>query len=511
MNKERKLKVLLINPPFHRLKGFGHTYYPIGLGYLCSVANKLGMDARIYNADAADMSEKVNHSENYNEKIRSHKKYIDALSDGGHYVWKEIDDVIRSCRPDVVGITVMTAKYASAMKVSQIAKSVNERIRVVWGGPHPTICTKEVIGEPSVDFVVSGEGEKTLEELLAQLKRGSDDFGKIRGLAYKKNGIAQVNAPRELVQSLDELTPPDRENMVYPERYFADSFSNMITSRGCPFLCGYCSAKSIWTRKTRYRSIDSVISEIRGIKSKFGSKNFYFWDDSFTVNRNRAIDICNRLIGESLHISWGCTTRVDLLDEEVLHLMKKAGCDYISIGVESGSEHILKIIEKDITVQQVKKAVEMIKKSKIAFEAFFIIGFPDETKPDIEKTFQLMKEMEGGTVCFSVFTPYPGSAQFDTAKRYGLIPEKINWSDYSHQSSENYFVRDVSKNEFRGYVDKFSREVDAKNAKDLNINRLFLRGLREFPNLIKRPGLVFHKGKTLLGIFRRRLFTYDSK
>lgn len=509
ITKERKVKVLLINPPFHRLKGFGHTYYPIGLGYLCAVANKLDMEARIYNADAADINENVNYSENYNEKIKSHKKYIDALSDRGHYIWKEVEDVIRSWCPDIVGITVMTAKYASAIKVSEIAKSVNERIKVVWGGPHPTICTKEVIDEYLVDFAASGEGEKTFEELLVKFKNGEDNYEKIDGLAFKKNGVSQINAPRGLVYDLDELMPPDRQSVIYPERYFADSFGNMITSRGCPFLCGYCSAKSIWTRKTRHRSIDSVILEIRGIKSKFGSKNFYFWDDSFTVNRNRTIDICNRLIEESLNISWGCTTRVDLLDEEMLRLMKKAGCDYISIGVESGSERILKIIEKGITAEQVRKAARMLKMIKIPFEAFFMIGFPDETDEDIEKTFQLMKEMDGGTVCFSIFTPYPGSAQFEAARRNGLIPDKINWSDYSHQSSENYFVKNISKTQFREYVDKFSRWVDTKNAKDLKIGRLFSRAMNEFPNLVKRPGVAFHKCKTLLGIFKKKVFTYD--
>lgn len=504
------MKVLLINPPFHRLKGFGHTYYPLGLGYLCAVANKLGIETRLFNADVPDISEKLNHSENYSEKIKSHKKYIDALNDAGHYVWREISDVIKVYAPDIIGISVMTAKYASAIKVSEIAKSINGgRIKVVWGGPHPTICAKEVIDEPLVDFVVSGEGEETFEELLIELRSGGGDFGKIKGLAHKNNGASQVNPPRELLQDLDGLSPPDRESMIYPERYFPDSFGNMITLRGCPFLCGYCSAKSIWSRRCRYRNIDSVISEINWIRTKFGSRNIYFWDDSFTSNRGRVADICNRLISESMNITWGCTTRVDLLDEELLMLMKRAGCNYISIGIESGSERILKIVEKNITLQQIKKAVVMIKNSRISFEAFFMIGFPDETKEDIEKTFQLMKEMDRGTVCFSIFTPYPGSAQFDTAKRYGLIPEKINWSDYSHQSSENYFVKDISKDDFREYVDKFSRWVDSKNARGLKLSRLFLNGLNEFPNLLKRPDIILHKGRTFLGILKRRFLQAD--
>lgn len=501
------MKVLLINPPFHRLKDFGHTYYPIGLGYLCAVANKLGVEAKIYNAESPDINEKLNHSENYKEKIRSHKKYIDALYNTRHYVWKEINEVINSYSPDVVGITVMTAKYASAMKIAEIVKDINGgQIKVVWGGPHPTICTKEVINEPLVDFAVSGEGEETFEELLMEIQRGNDNFDKIKGLAYKVDGVSRINPARELIQDLDKLPMPDRGNILFSERYFESSFGNMITLRGCPFLCGYCSAKSIWTRKCRYRSIENVITEIRWVKERFKTKGFYFWDDSFTLNRNRVVNICNTLINESLNISWGCTTRVNLLDEELLALMKKAGCDYISVGVESGSERILKIIEKNITIKQIKKAVEMIKNNKISFEAFFMIGFPDETAEDIEKTFQLMKEIEGGGVCFSIFTPYPGSKQFETAKSYGLIPEKINWSDYSHQSSENYFVKNISREQFKEYVDNFSQLVDSKNSKELNVSRLFLKAFNEFPNLIKRPGIIFHKCGTLMNIFKKKLF-----
>lgn len=501
------MKVLLINPPFHRLKGFGHIYYPLGLGYLSSVAKNLGFEARIYNADVPDINEKLINSENYSEKIKSHKKYIEALDDSSHYVWKEISDVIARFRPDIVGITVMTAKYASAIKVSEIAKGIGDsQIKVIWGGPHPTICAKEVIGEASVDFAVSGEGEETFMELLAGLQAGADDFEGIKGLAHKKGGVTQVNAPRELAQDLDVFSFPDRKAMVFPERYFTGSFGNMVTSRGCPFLCGYCSAKSIWSRKSRFRSIDSVFLEIRAIRSEFGTKNFYFWDDSFTVNRKRTVEICNKMIAEQLNISWGCTTRVDLLDEELLHLMKKAGCDYISIGIESGSERILKLIEKNITVQQIRKAAGMLKQSGIPFEAFFMVGFPDETAEDIEDTFSLMKQMEGASVCFSIFTPYPGSSQFDAAKRYGLIPDKVNWSDYSHQSSENYFVKGLSRQEFKGYVDRISQWVDEKNARGLDVGRLFAKSLAELPDLIRRPGIALHKCRTFLGIFKRRLF-----
>ena len=502
----QKMKVLLINPPFHRLKDFGHTYYPLGLGYLCAIGNKIGVETKIYNAEAAAINENLNHSENYNEKIKSHKKYVAAIRDDEHYVWKEVKDVINKYLPDVVGITVLTAKYASALKISEIVKNIGGgHIKVVWGGQHPTICPEEVMNESPVDFAVLGEGEETFSELLTEFKKGGNNFKDIKGLAYKKSAIIQINLLRKLTDNLDIFPFPDRENLIYPERYFADSFGNMITLRGCSFLCGYFSAKSIWSRKVRYRSVDNVIAEIQKIKEEYGSKNFYFWDDSFTLNRKRVVDICNILIAKSINIKWGCTTRVDLLDEDILSLMKKAGCDYISIGIESGSERILKIIEKNISIKQIKKAIEMIKSCKIPFEAFFMIGFPDETADDIEKTFQLMKEIDGGTVCFSIFTPYPGSAQFDTAKRHGLIPEKINWSDYSHQSSENYFVKDISKEKFREYVDKFSRWADLKNTKDLKIGRLFLKAMNELPSLIKRPAIAFHKGKTLLSVFKKKL------
>lgn len=501
------MKVLLINPPFHRLKGFGHIYYPLGLGYLCAVANKIGVEVRIYNAEAPDIKEKLNYSESYSEKIRSHKKYIAALNDNNHYVWKEIAGIINSYRPDAVGITVMTAKYASAIKISAIAKNMSNHFpKVIWGGPHPSIRTKEVIDEPLVDFVVSGEGEETFEELLLDLEKGSSNFEDIKGLAYKTNGIVRINPARGLINNLDKLPQPDRKSILFPERYFTNSFADLITSRGCPFLCGYCSAKNIWSRKCRYRSVDNVMAEIRSIKDGYRAKNFYFWDDTFTLDRKRVVDICNALIKESLNIRWGCTTRVDLLDEEILLLMKMAGCDYISVGVESGSERILKIIEKNISIQQIKRAFELLKASGITFEAFFMIGFPDETKEDIEKTFQLMKEIKGGSICFGIFTPYPGSAQFDRAQKYGLIPEKINWSDYSHQSSENYFVKDISREQFSEYVDKISAWVDSKNIKDLKVRRLLLKTFNEFPNLIRAPSVFFRKCNTLFNILKKANF-----
>ena len=499
------MKVLLINPPCHRLKGFGHIYHPLGLGYLCAIAEKLGIEAKIYNAEAPDFNEKLCNFESHTDKLRSQKKYIDALNDNNHYVWKEAREVIDTFRPDIIGITVMTVKYPSAKRISEMAKTLDRHIKVVWGGPHPTICTKEVINEPTVDFVVFGEGEQTFEELLLAIL-AKNCFDKIKGLAYKENGVVKINPSRELIKDLDRLPLTDRVNVLYPERYTSNSFGHLITTRGCPFSCGYCSAKNIWSRACRYRTVENVVTEIRWVIEKYNTKNFYFWDSSFTVSRKHAMAICKRLIDDSLDINWGCETRVDTVDLEMLKMMKKAGCQMIRLGVESGSERILNNIQKNITIEQAKKAVRMIKNCKIPFEIFIMIGFPDETQEDIDKTFHLMKEIKGGAVCFSIFVPYPGTALFDVAQMHGLIPERINWGDIYPQNEENCFVKGMTKEQFRKNVYKFSHLVDSKNAENLKIGTLILKTLKEFHDLIKTPFLIFHKCNTFMKILKRKIF-----
>ena len=510
MDKRKKNRILLINPPFQRLKGIAHIYLPIGLGYLCAYISKEdSVVAAIYNSEVPDLSEKLIFQIKYQDMLNFHEKYIDALRDENNYVWKEVRRTISDFAPDVVCLTVMTAKYDSALNISNIAKTVNKDCKVIWGGPHPTIEPEGVLRNSSVDFAVRGEGEITLSELISVLSEdwtpSSSKLERINGLSYKADGGIKHNSPRGLIEDLDTLPFPSRDKVLFSERYLPSSWGDIITLRGCPFRCGYCSAHNIWTRRVRYKKPEKVIEEIRYVISKYGNKEFYFWDDSFTLDRNRALELCGLLKNIGTRISWGCTTRVDLLDDAIIKAMKSAGCSSISIGIETGSENMIKAIHKDITRDMVINAVSLLDKYNLKYDAFFMVGFPEETKEDIKKTFDLMKSLKKGRVCFSIFTPYPGTEQYDIAKSYGLISDSPDWSRFSHQSNENHFMKNITKDEFKKYVEEISLWIDGKNTKNTAIWPLLWVACLNIRPLVKNPRLIINKLKTLFNIVRDKI------
>ncbi len=501
------MKILLINPPFERLKGIAHIYFPLGLGYLSSaLADIKALEPMIYNAELPHSRERLLFHMRYQDMLKLHNNYIQALGNDDHYVWQEIKNVISEFNPDMIGLGVMTAKYGSALKVSQIAKSINRKCKVIWGGPHATINSQEVLENESVDFVVRGEGDVTLKSLVNLLIKtdepSRDDLSRIEGLSYKDAITVFHNPDRPLVEDLDTLNFPQRDRVLFPERYLPSSWGDLVSLRGCPFECGYCGAHNTWTKKVRYRSVDNILEEIEMLISKYKLNKFYFWDDNFTLNRDRAIKFCRSLRDRKIRINWGCTTRVDLLDDIVIDEMEKAGCNYLSIGIESGSERMLKNIHKGITLEAIDSAVRLLDRSHIKYEAFFMIGFPQERAEDIEKTFNLMKKLKNADICFSIFTPYPGTEQYRIAKGYKLIPQHPDWSRFSHQSQDNHFMEFVEKGDFDKYVRMISSWIDKNNTRNIEIKRLFLDAGKNFNLLIKRPKLIINKLYTLMLILK---------
>jgi len=456
------MKVLLINPPFQRLKKISSRYFPLGLGYLAGVAHNLGFETFIYNAELPDENEET-YDENVDNLLKNHFLLSEALNNLQHPVWLEVRNVLAIYKPDIIGISVMTAKLSSSIVISKICKELLPNTKIVWGGPHPTILPEKSLKFDSVDFLVRGEGEETFKNFLAAIKNSSSP-NQIDGISYK-NGMQVINNKlTPLINDLDHLALPERNLSVYPERYNGSEMGSIITSRGCPFHCGFCGAKNMWTKKVRARSNKSVINEILYLKEKYKLNNFYFWDDSFTVNRNRTISLCKELINSKLNIKWSCSTRVNIIDDELLKWMKKAGCVNIDIGIESGSDKMLKEIGKNITVNQIENALHMIRKNKINVNAYFMIGFPTETSENIEQTYNFLQNKKIGKVLFSIFTPYPGTELFEQADKLGLIPKNIDWSNFSHQSPENHFMKYVKKEEFNDWVIKFNNITKKHNS-----------------------------------------------
>ncbi|MBI4708681.1 MAG: radical SAM protein, partial [Candidatus Portnoybacteria bacterium] len=281
----------------------------------------------------------------------------------------------------------------------------------------------------------------------------------IKGLAYfdKKNNILIDNGPAETIQDLDSLPFPARELTPY-KRYSAlimrSPVTSLFTSRGCPFRCKFCDRPALG-KIFRARSAENVFQEIKECL-KLGIKDFLIYDDTFTVDQQRVIDICKKIIDAKLDIQFNIRARVNTVNPELLHYLKKAGCLTIHYGVESGSEKILKSINKGITLKQVKQAFAWTRKEKIQALAYFMIGHPQETEEDIKKTLKFIRSIDADYVMISIYTPFPRTESYDLGIGQGVFPDV--WLELAKNPQMNFQMpiwgECFSKEELQNFMTK---------------------------------------------------------
>lgn len=328
-------------------------------------------------------------------------------------------------RSDYVGISLMTSTYEQAMDTAKKVKKINKDIKIVCGGAHPTIDGLNLIKEnPAVNYCILGEGEEAFFSLV-----NSTNLDKIDGLIYRRKNKICVNPGFNIVEDLDKLPLPDyslfnKKVNPYP----------LITSRGCPYLCTYCSVGKVSGRNWRSRKPELVINELKIAKRKYGITSFYVIDDNFTLNIGRAKEICRLLIKEKLNLKWCCPNgiRADRIDEELIRLMKKSGCYLVNLGVESGVESIFNTIEKGEKLQTVVDAIKLIKKYKIIVNGGFIVGLKDSTyKLDIQ-SLKFSKKLGLDTARWTIFVPYPKTKMYDDLMRDKNIQFLRDWKEGFH-------------------------------------------------------------------------------
>ena len=429
-------KILLVNPPFYRLMNSHFNGLSLGMGYIAAVLSKNGYEVKIYNADYESSENYANQREIF-ESYDNYKKILFNLS---HPLWLEVKETIESYSPDFIGITMLTGTYKSAENIGKIAKELNEEVVVVVGGTHPTILPEETIKNDYFNYVVRGEGEYTFLDLANGVR--IDD---IQGLTYINERGRIVNNPdREFVEDLDSLPFPSRDIYLNDTRNM--DYGYIMTGRGCPFECTFCASKKVWKGHVRFRSPENVVEEVKHVYDKYGTKFFYFVDDTFTLNKKRTKKICELLIESDLDITWICDTRVDTINEELLRLMKESGCVRVKIGVESGSDRILRMVRKKITKKQVRDSVSLIKKAGINLTIYLMIGFPTETEEEIQETLDFARELEPTYYSLSILAPYPGTEIYDDVIRSGVTLPNEHWEYFFHQSKDMILTDNIDKN-----------------------------------------------------------------
>ena len=330
---------------------------------------------------------------------------------------------IQAISPDIVGITAMTFTLIDVIKVIEIVKKIDSKIKIILGGPHAHIYPKETLDLSGVDFVVLGEGEKPLFELIKNINNPKK-LKEIKNIAFKdENKQIVINECRDYNQDLDELPFPARHLIPY-KKYWSILSGNkimttMFTSRGCPYQCTFCDRPNMG-KLFRSRSAKNVVDEMEECL-KMGIKEIFIYDDTFTVNKQRVMDICNEIITRKLKFVWDIRSRIDTVDEEMLKKLKQAGCDRIHYGVESGTEKILKVLNKGIHLDQVVNIFNLTKKIGISTFAYFMIGCPTETKNDILQTIKFAKNLNTDYVQITIFTPFPATKIYYDALNQGVI------------------------------------------------------------------------------------------
>lgn len=351
--------------------------------------------------------------------------YDSILANFSAWTIARIRQELLTLKPDIIGISQWTHNRHSSLELAHTCRNLFPDSTIVMGGGHATFCYEDILVEGSpVDIVLLGEAESTLLELVARISSGTT-WQDIAGAAFRSNGSIYLTTPRKNIDDLDSLPMPARylDKSIGIDIELQSEF--IVTTRGCPSTCYFCSSPDFWGKKVRFRSPTAIVEEIRYIRQKYGQIYFSIRDDTFTADRKRVLEFCSMLQEHEVNILWNCQSRVTAIDEELVIEMKRAGCECIQLGVESGSPHILQQLGKRITPAQIEQACALIKEIGINLSIYLISNVPGETGDDIQKTIELVRHVHPDDGYVSPLAYYPGTQLYKNAVERGKVTSDL--------------------------------------------------------------------------------------
>lgn len=400
------MKVLFVNPPqtASKYKFMGVIAPPLGIAYMAGVLQENNIDVEILDASAEDMN------------------------------FKDVEKELLKRKPDLVALTALTPTIGRALETAQVVKETLPDSIVVMGGYHPTFNFIETLEDENVDIVIRGEGEYIMLNLVQALENQSS-LHDVKGIVFEDKNSKEivVNPEAPLIQDLDELPFPAL-NLLPMKKYrlldMDTHMTTMITTRGCPMQCSFCSSAAMHGKKIRERSVENIVDEIEYLKTNYDIDTIAFMDDTFTLKKRKVMAICDEILKRNIEIMWGCTSRVDTLDEKLLKKMKESGCITIFIGVESADQQQLDNMCKNTTIAKIENAFKIAHKLKIRTIASVALGMPGDTKEIMNKTVKFVHKLKPNYAIYSLATPYPGTRFYKEAFEKNLIKIK-DWSKYT--------------------------------------------------------------------------------
>jgi len=388
--------ILLIQPPLtseelykRGAKDTASIIPPLGLAYIAAVLEKNGHKVEIIDGIASEIS---------------------------------IDETINKVKNfDFVGITVLSAFFKRCVEVIKRIKKAGN-IPVITGGAHATAMPLSLL-ENGVDFVVLGEGEETIVELInVLLNKQSLDIDKVKGIAFLRNGEMIITQKRPFIENLDDFPMPARHLLPMNKyktseaRTYRNPSHSMVVSRGCKGNCTFCFKGSFGVEFRCYGP-ERIVNEMFLLRDEYNAREIAFLDDSFTTDRENVMSVCNLLIEKKLNVPWSCEARIDTIDEEMLQMMKRAGCEFIAYGIESGSDRILRSINKRIDTKTITDIIRKTQDVGISIRGYFMLGFIDETEKEMYQTIKFAIMLNIDIATFSLLIPFPGTADYIRAQR----------------------------------------------------------------------------------------------
>ncbi|MHA1684254.1 MAG: B12-binding domain-containing radical SAM protein [Promethearchaeota archaeon] len=411
------MKILLVNPPSSfRLKSFNAVTLPdipLNLAYIASALEEDGHFVRILDLNV----------------IRTKSELLEELSD---------------IQFNMLGFTATTSIILTCYRTIRIFKMKYPKAHVVLGGWHASGIPRLTMEDcKEIDFIVKGEGERTIVDLVHALEGGSD-LSNVDGIVYRdESGKIIENRERALINKLDSIPFPAR-HLLPQEKYKKMGFitaggyfktdlgiSSIATTRGCTGKCIFCADRVVNKGTCRFRSPENVVAEIKHAIKHYNIRIFFFTDPNFTLSPNHVKRICQLIIEGGIKILWSCTARVDTVSKEMLELMKKAGCTRVGYGIETGSPRVLKLVKKEATIEQARRAIKMTKKAGLFTVVYFLFGVPGEQVDDIIMSQRLLMETKPSLLSTSIAVPLPGSELYDRALEARLF-EEGRWEFFNY-------------------------------------------------------------------------------
>jgi len=458
-------KILLVTPPvsleerYGKLAWAANTLPSLGILYLASVLRKEGYGVSAIDASSLGLSQK-----------------------------KLIEEIV-TLQPKYLGISATTLSIFHAASLADEIKKTLNNTKIIIGGPHLTAIPEETMEQfRSFDFGVIGEGEETIKELIYTLENGGD-ISDVPGIIFRRADAVKKTVPRIFINDLDRLPFPAWDILTgFPKRYHPPPFrfkqlpaAYIVTTRGCPYKCIFCD-RSVFGNKCRGHSAAYILGLIDHLYKHFGIREILIEDDTFITFKKRLIEVCEGMLKHGIKISWSCLGRADAVTPDILKMMKKAGCWSISYGIETGDEEVMKLIGKNITLEQVEQAVRLTNKAGMLSKGFFIMGHPTDNHDTIRKTIDFALKIPLDDISVSMMTPFPGSTLYKIASQYGEFED--NW-EKMNELDVVFVPNGLTKEDLRRYSKEMFRRFYLRPQIVLNYMKRIIENPKGFPNYIK--------------------------